>query len=126
MMSSVYTIILVTVIITTPYKFISLDETYNGEIEFIGRAKRAPQWGVQSRFRMIYIHCKLKSVPCTPKCLYTHTVFKKVCIETFLCALHTSFFTMYICRFVCPPYVKMRRRNYVAQTRACSKSVLGG
>ena len=30
-----------------------------------------------------------------------------------------------VCRFVCPPYVIMRRRNYVAQTRACSKSVLG-
>ena len=38
------------------------------------------------------IHCKLKSVPCTRKCLYTHTF---LCIETFLCALHTSFFTVY-------------------------------
>ena len=25
------------------------------ELEIIGRAKRAPHWGVQSRFRVIYI-----------------------------------------------------------------------
>ena len=53
----------------------------------IGRAKRAPHWGVQSRFRVIYI---------------------------------------YICRYVCLSWSKKRRRNYVGQTRACSKSVLGG
>ena len=25
-------------------------------VDFIGRAKRAPHWGVQSRFRVIYIY----------------------------------------------------------------------
>ena len=45
----------------------------------------------------VTIHCKLKSVPCTPKCLYTHTFPQKVCV--FLCALHTSFFTVYMCLF---------------------------
>ena len=49
----------------------------------IGRAKRAPHWGVQSRFSVIYIR-------------------------------------------VCLSYVKLTgRQNYVAQTRACSKSDLG-
>ena len=56
-----------------------------GTIFLVGRAKRAPHWGVQSRFRMIYI-----------------------------------------CRSVCLSWSKKRRRNYVGQTRACSKSVLGG
>ena len=61
--------------------------------DIIGRAKRAPHWAVQSRFRVINI------------CVYvglsreTHTKNK---------------------------YAKMRGRNYVVQTRACSKSVLGG
>ena len=27
---------------------------------FIGRAKRAPHWGVQSRFRVIYIYIQVK------------------------------------------------------------------
>ena len=31
-----------------------------------------------------------------------------------------------ICRYVCLSWSKKRRRNYVGQTRACSKSVLGG
>ena len=48
-------------------------------VRIIGRAKRAPHWGVQSRFRVIYI-----------------------------------------CQYVC------RMSNHVNQTRACSKSVLGG
>ena len=43
---------------------------------------------------------------------------------------HTGVFNrdiyIYICQFVCLLLAKMRRRNYVAQTRACSKSVLGG
>ena len=51
----------------------------------IGRAKRAPHWGVQSRFRVIYVGM-----------------------------------------YVCLSWSKKRRRNYVGQTRACSKSVLGG
>ena len=31
----------------------------------------------------------------TKMSLYTHLFPKSVCIETFLCALHTSFFTVY-------------------------------
>ena len=54
-------------------------------LKIIGRAKRAPHWGVQSKFRVIYI-----------------------------------------CRYVCLSWSKKRRRKYVGQTRACSKSVLGG
>ena len=52
---------------------------------FIGRAERAPHWGVQSRFRVIYIY------------IYVHV--SVVCQITW---------------------------NHVNQTRACSKSVLGG
>ena len=52
-------------------------------IIIIEQAKRAPHWGVQSRFRVIYI-CR------------------------------------YVCMYVC------RMSNHVNQTRACSKSVLGG
>ena len=29
-----------------------------GTIFLVGRAKRAPHWGVQSRFRVIYICCR--------------------------------------------------------------------
>ena len=35
--------------------FASRAELYLNEIAIIGRAKRAPHWGVQSRFRVIYI-----------------------------------------------------------------------
>ena len=51
----------------------------------IGRAKRAPHWGVQSRFRVIYI-------------------YMSVCMSV-------------VCQITW---------NHVNQTRACSKSVLGG
>ena len=51
----------------------------------IGRAKRVPHRGVQSRFCVIHMY-------------------------------------MSVCMSVVG---QMRRRNYVAQTRACSKSVLG-
>ena len=51
----------------------------------VGRAKRAPHWGVQSRFRVIYI--------------YVSVCMSVVCQITW---------------------------NHVNQTRACSKSVLGG
>ena len=37
-----------------------------------------------------------------------------------------TIFLVYICVSVCLSCPNMRRRNYVAQTRACSKSVLGG
>ena len=33
---------------------------------------------------------------------------------------------IYVCRYVCLSWSKKRRRNYVGQTRACSKSVLCG
>ena len=59
------------------------------QIIVIGRAKRAPHWGVQSRFRVIYI-CR------------------------------------YVCMYVCMSVVCQITWNHVNQTRACSKSVLGG
>ena len=52
-----------------------------GTIFLVGRAKRAPHWGVQSRFRVIYL-----------------------CVSV-------------VCQITW---------NHVNQTRACSKSVLGG
>ena len=52
-------------------------------IIIIGQAKQAPHWGVQSRFRVLYV---------------------SVCMSW---------------------YAKARRRNYVAQKRACSKSSFG-
>ena len=67
------------------YHFYTMAINHGINIIIIGRAKRAPHWGVQSRFRVIYILC------------------------------------LYVCRGP-----KKRRRNYVGQTRACSKSVLGG
>ena len=39
---------------------------------------------------------------------------------------HTGVFNRYVGTYVCLSCPKMRRRNYVAQTHACSKSVLGG
>ena len=69
------------------YKFdekstVSVFQTFwGGHIHIIGRAKRAPHWGVQSRF----------------------------CVDD-----------------ICLSCSKMLRRKYVYQTRACSKSVLGG
>ena len=33
---------------------------------------------------------------------------------------------IYVCRYVCLSWSKKRRRKYVGQTRACSKSVLCG
>ena len=50
-------------------------------LTLIGRAKQAPNWGVQSRFRVIYIYIYMSVVS------------------------------------------KMRRQNYVAQTRACSNRI---
>ena len=35
----------------------------------IGRAKRAPHWGVQSRFRVIYIYNVHVSVVCQINCV---------------------------------------------------------
>ena len=57
------------------------------KVTVIGRAKRAPHWGVQSRFRVV---CRS------------------------------------VCMYVCLSWSKKRRRKYVGQTRACSKSVLCG
>ena len=54
----------------------------------IGRAKRAPHWGVQSRFRVIYIYSYIY--------------------------------------YICVSVVCQITWNHVNQTRACSKSVLGG
>ena len=41
-----------------------------GTIFLVGRAKRAPYWGVQSRFRVIYIYvCVGMSVICQINCV---------------------------------------------------------
>ena len=61
-----------------------------------GRAKRAPYWAVQSRFRVIY-------------CIY-------VCQFVYVCLWETN---------TTKSYAKMNGQNYVVQARACSKSVLG-
>ena len=37
-----------------------------------------------------------------------------------------SYIYIYLCRYVCLSWSRKRGRNYVGQTRACSKSVLGG
>ena len=65
-------------------------------VEVIGRAKRTPHWGVQLRFsRDIYV------------CMYRYV---------FDCLLENN---------TKKSYAKMRGRNYVVQTRACSKSSFG-
>ena len=63
--------------------------------DLIGRAKRAPHWGVQSRFRMIYMY---------------------VCRYVFDCLWENN---------TKKSYAKMRGWNYVVQTRARSKSSFG-
>ena len=42
------------------------------EMLFIGRAKRAPHWGVQSRFRVIYIYIYV----CMSSIVYGKTIQK--------------------------------------------------
>ena len=61
--------------------------------------KRAPHWGVQSRFRVIYISV----------CMY-------VCRYIFDCLWENNTKKL---------YAKMRGQNYVVQKRACSKSSFG-
>ena len=65
------------------------------QLQIIGRAKRAPHWGVQSRFRVIYMY---------------------VCMYVFDCLWENN---------TKESYDKMRGQNYVVQTRACSKSSFG-
>ena len=49
--------------------FISKKKNYKQELNgVIGRAKRAPHWGVQSRFRVIYIYVHV-SVVCQINCV---------------------------------------------------------
>ena len=42
------------------------------------------------------------------------------------CSIEISRDILYVCRYVCLSWSKKRRRKYVGQTRACSKSVLCG
>ena len=51
----------------------------------IGRAKRAPHWGVQSRFRVIYIMlsvCRM-SVVCQINCVGGNTCGQRACSKSF-------------------------------------------
>ena len=51
----------------------------------IGRAKRAPHWGVQSRFRVIYIYmpvCRM-SVVCQINCVGGITYGPRACSKSF-------------------------------------------
>ena len=44
--------------------------------------------------------------------------------DIYVCMYVCMYVFVYVCMYECLPYVKIRRRNYVAQTSACSKSVL--
>ena len=52
----------------------------------VGRAKRAPHWGVQSRFRVIYIYmlsvCRM-SVVCQINCVGGITYGPRACSKSF-------------------------------------------
>ena len=56
----------------------------------IGRAKRAPHWGVQSRFRVIYIYmlsvCRM-SVVCQINCVGGITCGQRACSKSFFLAV---------------------------------------
>ena len=54
-------------------------------VSLIGRAKRAPHWGVQSRFRVIYIYmsvCRM-SVVCQINCVGGITCGPRACSKSF-------------------------------------------
>ena len=57
----------------------------------IGRAKRAPHWGVQSRFRVIYICCRYvicrMSVVCQINCVGGITYGPRACSKSFFLAV---------------------------------------
>ena len=67
-------------------KFISIG-SYSPEVgafgtlimSIIGRAKRAPHWGVQSRFRVIYIYlCVCRGPKCARRITWPNTRMLKV------------------------------------------------
>ena len=74
------------------------DKMLQHNVFIIWRAKRAPHWAVQSRFRMIYMYICMSVCQFVRLCM--GNPYKKV-------------------------YAKMRGRNYVVQIRTCSKSVFG-
>ena len=49
----------------------------------IGRAKRTPHWGVQSRFRVIYIYVVGMSVVCQINCVGGITYGPRACSKSF-------------------------------------------
>ena len=61
------------------------------KLEFIGRAKRAPHWGVQSRFRVIYVVgmsvCRSMSVVCQINCIGGITYGLRACSKSFFLAV---------------------------------------
>ena len=46
------------------FNLLFLNSCINSIHVFVGRAKRAPHWGIQSRFRVIYIYIYMLSVCC--------------------------------------------------------------
>ena len=42
---------------------------YVANKQYIGRAKRAPHWGVQSRFRVIYVSVGMSVIICQINCV---------------------------------------------------------
>ena len=58
----------------------------------IGRAKRAPHWGVQSRFRVIYVVgmsvCRNMSVVCQINCVGGITCGPRACSKSFFLRLN--------------------------------------
>ena len=56
----------------------------------IGRAKRAPHWGVQSRFRVIYIYIYYIPPPLTVHFSMTHSVRYQPIFNTLYYTLHTE------------------------------------
>ena len=56
--------------------------------QLIGRAKRAPHWGVQSRFRVIYIYRGM-SVVCQINCVGGITWPTRM-LKVILCAVKTD------------------------------------
>ena len=94
-------------------------------VTVVGRAKRAPHWGVQSRFRVIGERAKRArhSLVCSIENRGYIYYWASEASPTLGCSIEIS---RDICMSVCLSWSKKRRRKYVGQTRACSKSVLCG
>ena len=74
----------------------SIKHDYLSQHVIIGRAKRAPHWGVQSRFRVIYIYIYIymlsvccMSVVCQINCVGGITYGPRACSKSFFLAVKT-------------------------------------